>query len=497
LYTEENTVMNSTLLARVMVFALALTGVAASGADFRAGAGKSEIQITPDMWPLEGLTSQHDPLTVRVLLMDDGKARSAIVVLEQPSVSDVTIAGVKASLTKLGGVSPENAIVVGTHTTSAPHANMGGPGGGAGGGNGRPGGANGGPGGPGGANTAPGGSQGGGPGGPGRPGGPAPPSPGAVAFAKALQAAAEHAITQANGAIQPAKVGFGMGVTDVNINRDLPTPKGWAFGSNSSGFSDKSLPVVRIDSADGKPIAVLMNVSVRSVVMDESKDDNGARAVTADLAGAGARYVENWYGGGTVALFLMGAAVDQAPVFEANRYVLNRDGSLTRVDLHDAGFTLLDLLGERLGAETIQATEDIKATATPTVEIERRTLQVPSQGRSGGAPTNMPVLSYTYATGPDINFPVVLMRIGDVVIVGIQPELGSSVGAQIKAQSPFPHTIVAVMVDGGAKYMVDAQSYDHFTNEARGSQFAQGAAGAAVAGIEDLLKQLKQSSAGQ
>jgi neutral ceramidase len=107
------------------------------------------------------------------------------------------------------------------------------------------------------------------------------------------------------------------------------------------------------------------------------------------------------------------------------------------------------------------------------------------------------VLSYTYATGPDINFPVVLMRIGDVVIVGIQPELGSSVGAQIKAQSPFPHTIVAVMVDGGAKYMVDAQSYDHFTNEARGSQFAQGAAGAAVAGIEDLLKQLKQSSAGQ
>ncbi len=460
-----------------LVFALGITGVATQAQGFKAGAGESDIQISPDMWPLEGLTSQHDPLTVRVLLMDDSKARTAIVVLEQPSISEGTIIGVKASLTKLAGVSAENAIVVGTHTTSAPHANMGAPGGG----NARPAGTNAGSGGPQGPGNA---------GGPGR-------GPGAAAFAKALSDAAERAITQANSSMQPAKVGFGVGTTDVNVNRDLPTPKGWSFGSNSAGFSDRSLPVVRVDGADGKPLAILMDASVRSVVMDESKDADGGRAVTADLAGAAAHYVENWYGGGTVALFLMGAAVDQAPVLEANRYVLNRDGSLTRVDLHEAGFTLLDLLGERLGSETIQAAEGIKATATPTVSIERSTLKVPSQGRSGGAPSNVPVLSYTYPTGTDINFPVVLMRIGDIVIVGVQPELGSSVGARIKAQSPFPHTIVVAMVDGGAKYMVDAQSYDHFTNEARGSQFAQGAADVTVSGIENLLKQMKQTSAGK
>lgn len=472
--------MRSALLARAVLIALAITGISAYGADFRAGAGKSEIQITPDMLPLEGLTTQHDPLTVRVLVMNDGKARTAIVVLEQPSVSDRTIAGVKASLSKLANVSPENAIVVGTHTTSAPHANMGGPGGGGP----RPAGANGGPGAQGGGNARPGGGPGQG--------------PGAAAFAKALEDAAERAITQANSSLQPAKVGFGVGTTDINVNRDLPTPRGWAFGSNSAGFSDRSVPVVRIDGADGKPIAVLMNASVRSVVMDGSIDNStGGKAVTADLAGAAAHYVEKWYGGNTVALFIMGAAVDQAPVLEANRYVLNPDGSLTRIDMHEAGFALLDLLGERLGADVVQACQNIKATETPTVAIERRSLQLPSQGRSGGAPTNAPVLSYTYATGPDIEFPVVLMRIGDIAIVGIQPELGSSIGAQIKAQSPFPHTMVAVMVDGGAKYMVDAESYDHFTNEARGSQFARGAAGVAVTDIEGLLKQMKSTSAGQ
>ena len=320
--------------------------------------------------------------------------------------------------------------------------------------------------------------------------------PGAAAFAKALDTAAERAITQANASLRPARVGYGVGTTDVNVNRDLPTPNGWAFGSNPSGFSDRSVPVLRIDAADGKPVAVLMNVAVRSVVMDNSLDDaDGNQAITSDLAGAAAHYVEKWYGGNTVALFIMGAAVDQAPMLEANRYVLNTDGSLARVDIHAAGFTLLDLQGERLGADVIRASEAIHATAKPSVVIERSSLKVPSQGRAGGAPGNSPVHSYIYAPGPEIDFPLVLMRIGDVVIVGVQPELGSIVGARIKEQSPFPDTMVAVMVDGGAKYMVDADSYDHFTNEARGSPFAKEAAVVATAGIEQQLKQLKSTSA--
>jgi neutral ceramidase len=474
----------------VLSLVLAMSVGTAYAAEFRAGAGRSEIEITPDMLPLEGLTAQHDPLSVRVLITDDGHQRHAIVVLEQPSVSGGTITGVKASLTKIAKVSAEDAIVVGTHTTSAPHANMGGPGGPPGAGNGAPGGAGG---------LPPGGAPGAGAGpGPGAGAGANPfQGPGAAAFAKALEAATERAITQANASLRPAKVGYGVGATDINVNRDLPTPNGWAFGSNPSGFSDHSVPVLRIDGADGKPVALLMNVAVRSVVMDGSLDNaDNTKAITSDLAGAAAHYVEHWYGGNTVALFIMGAAVDQAPVLEANRYVLNTDGSLTRVDLHSAGFTLLDLEGERLGADVIRASESIKATAKPTVAIERSWLKVPSQGRAGGAPSNSPVLSYTYAAGPDIDFAVVLMRIGDVAIVGVQPELGSIVGAKIKEQSPFPNTMVAVMVDGGAKYMVDADSYDHFSNEARGSQFAKDAAAVATAGIEQQLKQLKGAASG-
>jgi hypothetical protein len=82
------------------------------------------------------------------------------------------------------------------------------------------------------------------------------------------------------------------------------------------------------------------------------------------------------------------------------------------------------------------------------------------------------------------------MRIGDIALVGVQAELSASTGAQIKARSPFPHTIVLTMVDGAAKYMPDAASYDRFTYEARNSRYAQGSAEAMVSRIVDMLKQM-------
>jgi hypothetical protein len=323
--------------------------------------------------------------------------------------------------------------------------------------------------------------------------------PGAALYGKAFEAAVDAAVKQAAASMQPARLGFGLGATSISVNRDIPTPKGWAQGSNSAGYTDRSLPVIRIEGANGNPVAVLYNPAARSVVMDQSKDNStGGKALSADLSGAAARYIEQWYGGGTVAFLLMGAAVDQLPVLQADRSVVNRDGTVSLVDLKEPGFTLLDLLGERLGSEVIQTSEGIKATAQPTISVLRKTLKVPSQGRSGSnAQANGPTLSYTYATGADVDFPVVVMRIGDIAIAGMWPELASSLGAEIKAKSPYPNTMLTTMADGGAKYLVDDQSYDRFTAEARGSGYARGAADVVVKSIDDLLMQVKQSSTGK
>jgi neutral ceramidase len=461
--------MRTGFTLRALALALGIAGVATHAQDFKAGAGKSDIQTSSDMWPVDGFTSQHDPLAVRVLLMDDGKTRTAIVVIDQTSITEGVIDSAKATVTKIAGVPADNTIVVASHTFSAPHVmGLGGPGGGNGGPAGAPGAANAGPGSP-------------------RPG----PSPGTLAFAKAIGNAVEAAVKQSNTSLQPAKVGFNLGTSDVAVNRDVPTPKGWWLGGDPAGFSDKTLPVIRIDDMDGKPLAVLLNEAVQSSIMDHSENANGSKPVTADITGAATRFVEQQYGGNTVAIFLIGAAGDQAPIFQGNRYVLGRNGTTTRIDIHEAGFTLVDLIGERLGSETLQVAEGVKATETPTLQVWRRSLKVPSQAGSKGLPTG-PVMSYNYEPGPEIDVPVVLMRIGDIALVGLQAELAANVGAQIKANSPFPHTIVVTMVDGGAKYMPDASSYERFTYEARNSKYARGAAELTASGIDDLLKQMKK-----
>lgn len=49
------------------------------------------------------------------------------------------------------------------------------------------------------------------------------------------------------------------------------------------------------------------------------------------------------------------------------------------------------------------------------------------------------------------------------------------------------------MVDGAAKYLPDARSYDRYTYEARSSPSARGAAEAAAAAIVSLLRRTYQS----
>lgn len=156
--------------------------------------------------------------------------------------------------------------------------------------------------------------------------------------------------------------------------------------------------------------------------------------------------------------------------------MVNDDGSVGRVDLHETGFAVLDLLGERLGIDVVSVADSIRTQSTATLSITREQIEVNGLDFSPRNAPVGPVTSFTYRSGAKVDVPVVLIRIGDVAFAGMQPELAASVGARIRAGSPYPRTIVATMVDGGAKYLPDAQSYERFTYEARNSPYAQGAA---------------------
>ena len=443
------------LLAGLGLGAAALTlpvisngAIARDTSRFRAGAGRADVVLPSSLYPLDGFTGEHDPLAVRVLLLDDGNTRIGITVVDLTSIADGMIASLKAILSGVADVAPDHAIVCAGHSFATPHVFVG--------------------------DQLPLGTD----------------ASRNDAMRQAFETAMRAAAALAVSSLQAARLGFGSGTSPIGVNRDMPTPRGWWLGANDAGFADPFIGVLRVDGRDGKPLAILMNVAVQPSVMDGSQLAAGGKLISADLAGAAARHVEEHYPC-AVAFFIVGAAGDQSPYLQANRHVVNDDGSVARVDLHETGLTLLDLLGERLGKDLVGVADSIRTQSTPTLGIAREDIAIHGLDFSPRNASVGPVTSFTYQSGAKVEVPVVLIRIGDIAFVGLQPELEASTGAKIRASSPYPHTIVATMVDGAAKYLPDAQSYPRFTYEARSSPYAQGAAETIADAIVGKLKQMR------
>ncbi|GGG90254.1 hypothetical protein [Silvibacterium dinghuense] len=453
----------------LLIAAFAFTAVdqSAHAAVFKAGAGKADIQISSEMLPVEGYTGQHDAISTRVLLLDEDKTRIALLVVDTPSVQDALVAHWKAILSKVTGVTAENTLVIASHDTSAPHISFGE------------------------AirsNSTAGAVKTNDPssGQPSGQGQRRQQTPEEIAHAKsyadAVDASVQAAAEKAVATLQPAKIGYGRGTSRINVYRNVRTPKGWTIGYDDSGFTDPSLALIRLESTDGKPLAWLMNYAVRPAVMEQSTTAQGGKLISGDLIGKAERYLESESGSDAVAMFVMGAAVDQSPYLMSNRFVIDKDGNSSRVDIHEAGFYLVDLLGERLGSDAVRVNAGVMSEVPKGLHLTRERVDVASQSSGheispgGGAAENpLPV-------------PFSILRIGDIVLVGVVPELNADIGTQIKAESPFPQTVVVTMVDGSAKYLPDVTNYDRKTPEAVGSRFARGSAEHVVEKIEAVLK---------
>lgn len=436
-------------LAAAMLLPASLNAKSLLNTTFHAGSGRAWVTFPETSWPLDGFTGQHDSLGVRFVLMDDGHRRTAVAVIDITSISDAMISHMKAIITELTHTPDSNILVYASHTFSAPHVfppdHM-----------------------PAGTNKS-----------------------NNDIMLTCFEVALREAVTQAMSRLQPARLGFGSGVSRVSVNRDMPGKQGWWLQANDACYSDPYLGVVRIDTLQGEPLAILMNYAVQSSVTEDVQLAGGKKLISADLAGAASRQVESHFGAKTVALFLVGAAGDQIPTLQGNRHIIDDDGSAQRIDLHEEAFPLLTLLAERLGGDVVRVTESITQTEKPLLNIRRISISVPSLHFTPENAAKGPVTAFQYQPAGEIDVPIMLMSLGNIAWVGMQPELAASVGAFIRQHSPFAMTLITTMLDGGAKYMPDSTSYDRFTYEARSSPFAKGAAEQLASAIIIQLKDIK------
>lgn len=429
--------------------------------EFRAGAGKSEIEYPADIFPFRDgpdlWTGIHDIPCVRAVLLDCG-IRMILVSLEVVLLDRALDEQIRRTITDLTGIPNEHIWISATHTVSTPHFFI------------FP------------HNT--------------------PEENELAALMRAnIHDAASKAVSIAYSSVQSASLGFGCGTCRANVNRVIETKDGWWLGSGEEWTADHSVPVIRIDGSDQKPLAILYHYNCELAVMDKSVMSDGGRHVTADLAGVASHFIENEYNDEVVALFLPGVSIDQGPAYRAVRTVRGRNGSYHTVDIKEKGWTLLELEGERLGEQVLLAAEQAVCTSpSRSISLDNRTFWFPGQKLRGlPNPNTGPVKEWPFTPDKDRTRSVEVMRLGDIVLVAAGA-LGIDTVQNLQSRSPFAKTIVLSSVEGGAKrlptdgakYMAEKHMYEKVTFQARNSEFA---AGSAEKMLEDILTFLNDLAA--
>jgi hypothetical protein len=288
--------------------------------------------------------------------------------------------------------------------------------------------------------------------------------------------AVSKAVGQLEARLEPVKIGFGNAFSTVNVNRDVETAAGWWLGANDMGISDHCVPIIKIENSSGKVLGILYSFDVQSSIMEGAKNDAGVLEITSDLVGMTSQTIEQQING-SVALFLLGTAGDQAPLFKASHNLVNVNGNIMIENVNLNGYVLENALGKKLADSVLHASLRINCT-TILGNLLHNESQITLPGQL--LPTNMhdlqPTRNYQFKVAPPVTQPIKILAFGNMVFVAVQPELSSLTGMAIKKASPFPFTMVMTMVDGLAKYLVDQSGYDRMTYEAMNSMFASGAA---------------------
>ena len=458
---DRKSVLPQCLLA-LTLWTLSATAVAAT---LRVGAAR--VDITPPTDPANPPTGKyaHERLYVRAIVLDNGSARAVLVGADQAGLPEIVWTTASKQIAKEVDCPVANIIMSATHT----HSGWG-------------------PGGPGPGMFHP------------DPNAPPPPLVGQIL----------DAVRQAKAKLEPARMGFGRGLSYLNVNRDVVDPgtRLWTQGPNLNGSSDKTVAVIKFETPEGQPIAAYIDYAMHPV--------NGYLAgfTSADFAGATSRWVEQAYGDKMVAVFAQGASGDQNPLYlrAATNALASRSGVpitgnvLTRekveAPLRDSKVTehpldpavrdalehVMDSEGVLLGEEVIRVmTNTTRMESDPVISASQDVTTCPGRRRLDKAREGTPG---SYEDGDPVPIRLGVLRIGDVALASVDAELYSAIGKRLKEQSPMANTVMVTLANGMANsgYIPDDASFGAYTFQVLSSRLKPGCAETAIdGGLMNLL----------
>ncbi len=416
----------------------------------RAGAAKVDVTPSENELP-KNWHGILDRLYSRAIVLDNGSSRAALITVDDGVVSDTTWRTVTERVEKELGIPAANVLMTATHTHSALRQRG---------------------------------------------------SDYAQKILESVRLAQQNLI--------PARIGYGAGVSYVNVNRNMIDPKSrrWWEEPNYDGPSDKTVAVVKIETLSGQPIAVYYNYAVHPVLVGQLD------MISADIPGAVSRYIEESLDDKIVAVWSSGASGDQNPIYYQQTYDLREirvnDYAKRGIDISNAmppGGEGLDRseprvaklmnqqkqmvasTGQFLGEEVLHVMRGMDRMET-TVQISgsQKTVQCPGRERTN---TGRAGFAGTYKDADPIEIRLGLLRVGDYAIGAVNAEVFNLIAQRLKRESPLKATMMATLTNGMASsgYIPDDASFGMNTFEVLSSRLQPGCAESAIVnGILDLIE---------
>ena len=142
----------------------------------------------------------------------------------------------------------------------------------------------------------------------------------------------------------------------------------------------------------------------------------------------------------------------------------------------------LDVAEARIAAAQEQL-DALKAAGAPAADVESATFLTKR--------ANMTLTRVReYGGREESQVDVHVLRIGPVVLAGVEGEPFAELGLEIKAASPFPHTWFGGYVGGWAGYIPTPEAYPLQGYEVETSPFAPAAAGVLTGAVAAMLTEL-------
>lgn len=423
--------------------------VLAQSVSLRAGAAKVDVTPAESELPrnYEGIL---DHLYARAIVLDDGTASAALISLDAGGVSEQIWQNVTRQVESELGIPSKNVLMTATHTHSAP------------------------------AQQA------------------------AVYVPKIVES-----VRLAKQRLTPTRVGYGTGVSYINVNRNIIDPKTrrWWEGPNYDGPSDKTVAVVKFETLAGAPIAVYYNYAMHGVAAGQLD------MVSGDAPGTTSRYIEDSFDDRIVALWSSGAAGDQNPLYYQQTYDLReiriKEYASRGIDISNSmppggqGLNKKDpsvaklmnqqkqmivSMGQFLGEEVMHVMRSMdRMESSIRIEGRQKTVQCPGRQRTDSGRAGFPG---TYREAGPIDIRLGLLKVGDIAIGAVNAEVFNLIAQRLKRESPYARTMMATLTNGSAPsgYIPNDAAYGMYTFEVVSSRLQPGCAESAIVnGILDLM----------